>query len=257
MKKMFTIVFLISNMTYGHKTSSTDLQKECDLQIEEIDDTRINFNISHQHQFPPTLYPGILDSNFDDDLEYLEFTRDLSATSNFSNMVKDLNGKLVVCGSGNNSGQSSWVVARYTSDGVLDTTFGNPATPGYYQEDGTHGSFNLGVSIASGLAIDPGGNILVCGTSLISSIQTWTVISYTPSGTSHSVDTGFSGFTGGVTPGIIQEKQFGSSRALSISLSSTNPYIIYVGGFTTSLSAAVFTTISYLTNGSRNSAYNA
>lgn len=254
MKRIFSFVLLISNMAYGSEIpTSIEIPGEGGVQFVGPNGSVTAFGFPNQQKFSPSTYPGGVDFDFGNDPENPGFTRNLAATSSFFSMVKDASNNLVVCGFGNNSGQPSWVVARYTSAGVLDTTFGNAATPGYYQEDGTNGSFNLGWSQARGLAIDPSGNILVCGTSTVASTTVWTLVSYTPSGTSHAVGTGF---TGGVTTGLIQETELGAGVAYSISLSTTNPYIIYTGGYTTPSSVTVITTISYLTNGSRNPAYN-
>ncbi len=205
--------------------------------------TTQNLGVPNPQEFAPSVYPGGVDFDFGDS-DTPGFARNpADATSSYFAMVKDSSNRLVVCGFApltGPGGAKRWVVARYTSAGVLDTSFN---TVGYNQED----AFNL--SEARGLAIDSSGNIVVCGYSTQSSVVTWTVARYTSSGVR---DTTFN--STGTSPGAIFETELGIGTAYSVSIGATG--LLYVGGYTTPASVSVITTISYDSTGARNAAYN-
>lgn len=213
----------------------------------------IDLGTPNQDYFSPNVYPGGIDFDFGNPATP-GASRDLNATSSFYAITKDASGNFLVCGFGNNSGTPTWVVARYTSSGVLDITFNStsslPGGPGYIQEN-SFSSGGLG-SAAWNLVVDVSGNILVCGSSIVSGVTSWTVVSYASNGSSRNASFGPN------SNGIIQETQLGASVAYSISLSSltSTSYFIYTGGYTTPSTNAVITTISYTKTGARNPAYN-
>lgn len=174
-------------------------------------------------------------------------TRDISATSSFYAMVKDSSGNMYVCGFGNNSTYRAWIVAKYTSAGVIVSGWGTSGD-GYTQEDSI--STTNQNSEAFGLTLTPDETgLIVVGYSIPSSTtKIWTVIKYVSS--SGARDNTFG------TLGLIQETELGAGTAYSVSIDSTGTYL-YAGGYTTPSSATVITTISYAnSNGARNANYN-
>lgn len=99
---------------------------------------------------------GTLDTDFDEDgraqLEIDVFEDAIHA------LIIDSNGKILVAGSTRSSStDSEFALARFNTDGSLDTTFGNNGTVTL--------DFNLEEDTAHTLAIDPFGNIFVAGAS--------------------------------------------------------------------------------------------
>jgi uncharacterized delta-60 repeat protein len=70
-------------------------------------------------------------------------------------MTIDSNGKILVSGWSNNGTDFDWILARYNSDGTLDTSFGTDGfvtTDFFGDNDGSHA-----------IAYDSYGKILVAG----------------------------------------------------------------------------------------------
>jgi uncharacterized delta-60 repeat protein len=84
---------------------------------------------------------------------------DGSQLTSGSKIILQSDGKIVMIGSGNNLG---FIVARYKSDGSLDTTFGNNGQ--------TFVTFGTDSAIANSIDIQPDGKIIVGGT-------LWTLLS--------------------------------------------------------------------------------
>jgi uncharacterized delta-60 repeat protein len=99
---------------------------------------------------------GSLDSTFG---TAGQVSTDLGAENQaIEGMVIQPDGKLVVTGAYATAGPSEFFLSRYTTAGILDTTFGNSG----FTITAIPGSTNAG---AAGVAILPGGTFIVAGTS--------------------------------------------------------------------------------------------
>ena len=108
----------------------------------------------------------------------------------------DSSGNIVVAGTSNQSNSSGvFTVARYTSSGVLDTSFGCATSP--CPGDVTT-SITGNLDSIRGVAIDSAGKILAAGTdNLAGTTNRWNVVRYTANGV---LDTTFN--STGAVPGI-------------------------------------------------------
>ena len=84
-----------------------------------------------------------------------EVTTDLGGTDDMERTAIQADGKIVVSGRTNVSGNNDYVVARYNTDGTLDTGFGGGA--GYVTGDWNSGGEDRGLDIL----IQPDGKILI------------------------------------------------------------------------------------------------
>jgi uncharacterized delta-60 repeat protein len=104
-----------------------------------------------------------------------------SASEAYSVAV-DSSGRAVVAGIVDNSFRTGFALARYTTSGTADSSFGS---------GGRVADFSIGtLSSASSVAIDRSGRIVVAGAGLVSGKQVAAVARYTSAG---SADTSFSG----------------------------------------------------------------
>ena len=102
-------------------------------------------------------------------------------------------GKIVVCGSITISSVVQFAIIRYMPDGSLDTTFNST---GYNSTTITGGTSQ----IAFGITIDTSGNIVICGSAVISSVQNFVVLRYTSAGV---LDNTFGPGVSGSRPGYV------------------------------------------------------
>jgi uncharacterized delta-60 repeat protein len=115
---------------------------------------------------------GVLDSSFG--------SAGITTTSfgNFGDFASQVaiqpDGKVLVCGYRSNGSTYEWALARYTSSGALDSTFG------------TGGKVTIATNSATGaqcgMALASGGKIVLTGLRLINNIADFTVLRLTSSG---------------------------------------------------------------------------
>lgn len=102
-----------------------------------------------------------------------------------------LDGKIVVAGySSNNPGTSNFAVARFNTNGLLDTTFGTNGTAFTTIDNQVSGNF------AYGVVIQPDGKIVLGGTTRINNINQFAIARFESNGT---LDTTFN--AAGTQPG--------------------------------------------------------
>jgi uncharacterized delta-60 repeat protein len=130
------------------------------------------------------------------------------------------NGKIVAVGTSTSGGVSSFALARYNSDGSLDTTFG------------TNGKVTSPLGSATGAALDANGDIIVAGQD--STTTHFVVARYTSAG---ALDGTF-GTAGVVTTAIV------SATNVSVAVQPADGKIVVAGD-----SAATIDVIRYNTNG--------
>ena len=149
-------------------------------------------------------------------------------------------GKIVVAGNGGNGTNRDFLVARYTTAGVLDTTFGadndSSGAPDGWRLTPV-GSDN---DKAYGVAVDGSGNIILAGETDASGGPDVAVVRYTSTG---ALDTSFSS-DGKVTTGIGSAGDRG--RAVRIDANGK----IVVGGYSYNGSDQDFAVVRYDTDGS-------
>jgi uncharacterized delta-60 repeat protein len=150
-------------------------------------------------------------------------------------------GKIVVLGTTSNvanPNESSFALARYNSDGSLDTTFGTGGTVVF--SFGPAGSTSSDVALS--MSLSSTGLIGVCGTSNASGTQQFAEAVFNPNGT---FDTSFGG-TGKVLTGLL-----GGDAAANDIAFEPNGDIVSVGSATNPSTGQVeFTVVRYLPNGS-------
>lgn len=106
---------------------------------------------------PAAAAPGDLDTTFSTDGRQ---TSSLGANLNVTDAVEQPDGKIVVVGRIGSGLATKALVARYTAAGVLDPTFGTGGKVTAFAGTGT--------TQATGVALQPDGKILICGTASIS-----------------------------------------------------------------------------------------
>jgi uncharacterized delta-60 repeat protein len=127
-------------------------------------------------------------------------------------------GKIVAVGySQGSSGQDSFAVARYTTAGVLDTTFSSTGTPA-----GTvTTAIGTNTDIATAAAIDSSGRIVTAGYTWTGSTFEFALVRYNADG---SIDTSFG--TGGKLT-----TQVGTTRSMAYAIALQSDGKIVAGGF--------------------------
>jgi len=120
----------------------------------------INANGNYDFCLARYLSNGTLDTSFNGTGKVVT---DVSQSSDFGvTMVQQADGKLLLAGPCFTGNNYDFCVARYRTDGALDTTFGttNPNTPG-------PGMISYGIAsgddIARGMAVQPDGKIVIVG----------------------------------------------------------------------------------------------
>lgn len=133
---------------------------------------------------PGTANPGTLDPTFDLDGRV---TTDFGLRDSAGDVVIQSNGKIVAAGFGNGPGEFDFAVARYNSDGSLDTSFGGDGT--------VTTDFATSDDRGWGVALQSDGKIVVAGQTFVArsvggSDLDFALVRYNADG---SLDTGFSG----------------------------------------------------------------
>jgi len=146
----------------------------------------------------------------------------------------DGNGDIVVAGYAYNGVNNDFAIARYNSDGSLDTSFGNN---GKVTTD-----FSAGSDSGQSVLIDGNGDIVVAGYVLNGSYYDFAIARYNSDG---SLDTSF-GNNGKVTTDFVQNHDYGSSITMD---SSGN---ILVAGYVSNGSDYDFAVAKYNSNGTLN-----
>jgi uncharacterized delta-60 repeat protein len=156
---------------------------------------------------------GVPDSNFGKNGKVLT---DFGGSESANALAIQSDGKIVVVGYSNASGSYDFALARYTTNGTLDTSFG---TGGKVLTDFGSGSTDL----ATALAIQPNGEIVVAGYSLAKDrTDDFALARYTASGT---LDASFG--TGGEVLTSFGSSASGRAEAVAI---QRNGEIVLAGG---------------------------
>ena len=148
------------------------------------------------------------------------FNTTTPGTSDYINSIAlDSSGKIVGAGSATLGGATVTAVARYTSNGALDSTFGtngiNTSTPG------TNDYFWV-------VAIDSSGNILAGGTATIAGAQGYEIARYLGGAPALSLTPSNSGSTSAPPP--VQQSKIISLTPLSATVGSSTP-VTLAGSF--------------------------
>jgi len=150
---------------------------------------------------------GSLDTSFDTDGIV---TTSLGGVEQLNALVIDTDGKIVVAGYSDAGGNKDFVVARYNTDGSLDTSF---------DTDGIVVTDLGGIDLISDLVLDADGKIVVAGYSDAGGNNDFVVARYNTDG---SLDTSFD------TDGIVTTDWGGNDAPFSISIDS-NGKIVAIG----------------------------
>jgi uncharacterized delta-60 repeat protein len=124
----------------------------------------------------------------------------------------DSNGKIIL-GGVLITGEELFALARYNSDGSLDTTFGTNGLVTTFVDDGFGTSFASGKSVA----IDSNGRIILGGSSNINNVGVFALVRYNSNG---SLDTTFG------TNGLVTTSFGGNSSGNSVALDSNGKIIL-------------------------------
>jgi uncharacterized delta-60 repeat protein len=146
--------------------------------------------------------------------------------------------KIVVAGYSNNGVNRIIAVARYNSDGSLDSGFGSN---GIFTK-----TVGAGNSVANSIAIQNDGNIVVGGTSVSGTANVFTVMRLL--GTNGSLDTSFG--TGGIVTTAIGTSD---DEATAVAIDSSGR--IVTTGFTYTGSIYEFALVRYNTDGSLDTSF--
>ena len=130
----------------------------------------------------------------------------------------DSSGNIYLGGSTWNGSNYDFAIAKYTSAGILDTTFG---TSGEVTTD-----FGSGNDIPYGIALDSSGNIYLGGYAHNGSNYDFALAKYTSAGV---LDTSFN--SSGVLPGTVTT-DFGSGNDYALDMALDSSGNIYLGGYT-------------------------
>ena len=170
---------------------------------------------------------GGLDTTFSTDGRQ---TTDFGPTTVGESIAVQTDGKIVVVGLINNTSGNDFALTRYTSAGILDTTFST---------DGKQTTDFGGGDDAFAVAIQTDGKIVVAGTTTVGSTKDFAVARYTSNGT---LDTTFS------TDGKVTTSFGNSDNAYAIAIQA-NGRIVVAGDTANSTSNADFAVARYNTNG--------
>ncbi len=169
-------------------------------------------------------------------------------TTNIANaVVIDSNGKIVIAG----QSDTKMIVARFTSAGILDTTFKSlliAGTTGYNLQ-----SLAGSPTIAYGLGFQANGDIIVCGSTTVSSSLSAFVARFHGAANGILYSAGQIDLlqfgTGTIKPGYNTNK-FGGTSAVAYGLAVQANNDIVICGSTVQSGVTDFVVASYLANGS-------
>jgi len=158
-------------------------------------------------------------------------------------------GKIVTAGSSNNGSNDVFTLAKYNTDGSLDTTFNAAGTkPGTVTTP-----IGSGNAVANALGIQSSdGKIVVAGYSLLSGTENvFTLVRYNTDG---SLDTTFN--AAGTKPGIVTTP-IGSLKDYALALGIQSDNKIVVAGYSFNNNKYDFALVRYNTDGSLDTTFNA
>jgi uncharacterized delta-60 repeat protein len=147
-------------------------------------------------------------------------------------------GKIVLVGECLNGASTEFCVARLTTAGALDTTFGVNGKVNY-------AAGNNGYDLPNALAIESGGRIVIAGHCSNGSHQKFCTTRIMPSG---ALDNGFSGNGKVITP-------IGTGDDIATSVVIQPNSLIIVGGNCLGVSDLDFCAVRYNTNGTENASF--
>ncbi len=176
-----TVSTAIQTTTADTKNSACAVQQ--DGKIVVVGNANPGFAVARYTQ------EGVLDTTFNSggSTPGTVVTTAMGITAFANGVVIDNQGRIVVCGGAGNGGIKQFVVARYLSNGLLDTTanggsgFGNAtaaSATGYVATSMSGGT----VQSAQNLALDASGNIVICGAVTIALVQKFAILRYTSNG---------------------------------------------------------------------------
>jgi uncharacterized delta-60 repeat protein len=169
----------------------------------------------------------------------------------FAMAVQPSDGKLVVAGYANVGGQNVFAVARYNTDGGLDTAFNPSGTiPGV-----TTKAIGTVDDEAFALAVQPDGNLVVAGYSYNDPTSASEVLARF-NGTDGSLDTTFN--SGGAIPGVVAMAIGGQDTgAYAIAIQPSDGKLV-AGGYThdNALPKYIFALTRFNTDGSLDTTFN-
>lgn len=193
-------------------------------------------NSSNSNQFTLARYnnDGTLDTSFG---VAGIVTTTIFNSSQINSVVIQADGKIVAAGYCKDS-SNMITIARYNSDGSLDTNFNSAGqTPGVVTT--TIGSD----SFAQAVKIDSSNNIIIAGSAIIDSILNIAIARYTPQGVLDTTFNGAGSLPGTITVGV---GNYSSVNALAIDGSGK----IVIGGMGQGSSSTQFALLRYNADGS-------
>jgi uncharacterized delta-60 repeat protein len=157
-------------------------------------------------------------------------------------------GKIVVTGFTSVDGANNFGVARFTADGILDTTFNSggamPGTVSTLVGGGTSSS-------GAGVALQSDGKIVVTGFTLIDGVANFGVARFTTDGI---LDTTFN--SGGAMPGTVSTLVGGGTSSVGAGVALQSDGKIVVTGFTSIDGANNFGAARFTTDGILDTTFN-
>ncbi len=172
---------------------------------------------------------GVLDSSFG--TGGLTIPSVGSGSSNAASIAIDGNGKIVAGGNSFDGSNGVFTLARFTSAGVLDSSFGTGGV--------VTSTIGTGGSLINSIAIDGSGRILAGGNSIVGGHGIFTLARYTSAGV---LDNTFG--TGGVVT-----TQIGSSYSMINSVAIDGNGNIVAGGYSNNGTYSIFTLARYTSAG--------
>ena len=173
---------------------------------------------------------GSLDTSFDSDGKVMTAIGSYNDVSKAVAIQSD--GKIVVAGSSNNGSNDDFAIARYNTDGSLDT--------GFSSDGMVTTAIGTGNDVGNSVAIQTDGKIVVAGNSIIGSNWDFAIVRYNTDG---SLDTSFDS-DGKATTAVLSSHDYGNSVAIQ-----TDGKIV-VAGESDNGGNYDFAVVRYNTNGS-------
>jgi uncharacterized delta-60 repeat protein len=144
-----------------------------------------------------------------------------------SAMVLQSDGKIVVVGTVRHNANpyiSYWVLARYKTDGSLDSNFGGNGNGTINTKIGYYAYYNGPISQANGIAVQPDGKIVVVGYAYVNGSYRIAVARYLPSGTP---DASFGPYSNGSL--VVQSPGGSYAFAYAVAVQPSDNKILLVG----------------------------